>query len=99
MLSKLQGVISTRLQNAIASTIPQIRSTLYSRALVSMPTKNDGNDHEGDNKVNTTKEETDDTEINSGPYINPETGEVNGPRGPEPTRFGDWERGGRVSDF
>ncbi|KAJ2339325.1 hypothetical protein GGF43_006670 [Coemansia sp. RSA 2618] len=31
--------------------------------------------------------------------INPKTGEANGPRGPEPTRFGDWERKGRVSDF
>ncbi|KAJ2309577.1 hypothetical protein IWW52_005653 [Coemansia sp. RSA 2704] len=31
--------------------------------------------------------------------VNPATGEVNGPRGPEPTRFGDWERKGRVSDF
>lgn len=27
------------------------------------------------------------------------TGEWNGPRGPEPTRFGDWERAGRCSDF
>ena len=26
-------------------------------------------------------------------------GEVNDPRGPEPTRFGDWERAGRCSDF
>lgn len=30
---------------------------------------------------------------------NPKTGEVGGPTGPEPTRFGDWERKGRVSDF
>ncbi|KAJ1674920.1 hypothetical protein EV182_002299 [Spiromyces aspiralis] len=30
---------------------------------------------------------------------NPETGEVGGPRGPEPTRYGDWERKGRVVDF
>lgn len=30
---------------------------------------------------------------------NPETGEVGGPSGPEPTRFGDWERKGRVTDF
>lgn len=30
---------------------------------------------------------------------NPLTGEVGGPRGPEPTRYGDWERKGRVSDF
>lgn len=26
-------------------------------------------------------------------------GEVGGPEGPEPTRYGDWERNGRVSDF
>lgn len=32
-------------------------------------------------------------------FVNPVTGEVNGPRGPEPTRFGDWERKGRCSDF
>lgn len=30
---------------------------------------------------------------------NKETGEINGPKGPEPTRYGDWERKGRVSDF
>lgn len=30
---------------------------------------------------------------------NPHTGEINGPKGPEPTRFGDWERKGRCSDF
>ncbi|MFM2041891.1 MAG: hypothetical protein RLY86_467 [Pseudomonadota bacterium] len=26
-------------------------------------------------------------------------GEIGGPRGPEPTRFGDWEIGGRCTDF
>lgn len=30
---------------------------------------------------------------------NPNTGEIGGPKGPEPTRYGDWERKGRVSDF
>ncbi|XP_066934036.1 succinate dehydrogenase assembly factor 4, mitochondrial-like [Clytia hemisphaerica] len=30
---------------------------------------------------------------------NPETGEIGGPLGPEPTRYGDWERKGRCSDF
>lgn len=30
---------------------------------------------------------------------NDQTGEVGGPTGPEPTRYGDWERKGRVSDF
>ncbi|MFN8721886.1 MAG: succinate dehydrogenase assembly factor 4 [Rhodospirillales bacterium] len=26
-------------------------------------------------------------------------GEIGGPKGPEPTRFGDWETNGRCSDF
>lgn len=30
---------------------------------------------------------------------NPETGEVGGPKGPEPTRYGDWEKKGRCIDF
>ncbi|HEX4505969.1 MAG TPA: DUF1674 domain-containing protein [Alphaproteobacteria bacterium] len=25
--------------------------------------------------------------------------EIGGPRGPEPTRYGDWEVGGRCTDF
>ena len=29
----------------------------------------------------------------------PKPKEVGGPAGPEPTRYGDWERKGRVSDF
>lgn len=27
------------------------------------------------------------------------TKEIGGPKGHEPTRYGDWEKGGRVSDF
>jgi len=34
-----------------------------------------------------------------GDHINPITGEIGGPKGPEPTRYGDWERKGRCSDF
>eukprot|EP00039_Didymoeca_costata_P029671 m.25820 g.25820 ORF g.25820 m.25820 type:complete len:82 (-) comp7740_c0_seq1:1221-1466(-) len=34
-----------------------------------------------------------------GEHINPVTKEINGPKGPEPTRYGDWEKGGRCSDF
>ncbi|XP_026328871.1 succinate dehydrogenase assembly factor 4, mitochondrial-like [Hyposmocoma kahamanoa] len=30
---------------------------------------------------------------------NPHTGEVGGPKGPEPTRYGDWERKGICVDF
>ncbi|XP_027359332.1 succinate dehydrogenase assembly factor 4, mitochondrial [Abrus precatorius] len=31
--------------------------------------------------------------------VNKETGEVGGPKGLEPTRYGDWERKGRCYDF
>ncbi|EDV98791.1 succinate dehydrogenase assembly factor 4, mitochondrial [Drosophila grimshawi] len=30
---------------------------------------------------------------------NPHTGEIGGPRGLEPTRYGDWQTKGRVTDF
>jgi hypothetical protein len=33
------------------------------------------------------------------PPAKPKPREVGGPAGPEPTRYGDWERKGRVSDF
>lgn len=34
------------------------------------------------------------------PTPKPESdGETGGPKGPEPTRFGDWEQKGRCSDF
>jgi hypothetical protein len=29
----------------------------------------------------------------------PRVREIGGPKGPEPTRYGDWEVGGRCSDF
>lgn len=29
----------------------------------------------------------------------PDAQEIGGPKGPEPTRFGDWEQKGRCSDF
>ncbi|XXG42377.1 hypothetical protein AAC387_Pa01g2675 [Persea americana] len=38
-------------------------------------------------------------EEGNGIYVNKQTGEIGGPKGPEPTRYGDWERGGRCSDF
>jgi hypothetical protein len=32
------------------------------------------------------------------PEVN-QSREIGGPKGPEPTRFGDWERAGRCIDF
>ncbi|KAM1029673.1 hypothetical protein EV1_041737 [Malus domestica] len=45
------------------------------------------------------EEEEDDDDDNDDGFVNKKTGEIGGPRGPEPTRFGDWERNGRCSDF
>ncbi|MSO69299.1 MAG: DUF1674 domain-containing protein [Alphaproteobacteria bacterium] len=33
------------------------------------------------------------------PAAKPPQTEIGGPKGPEPTRFGDWERAGRCVDF
>jgi hypothetical protein len=33
------------------------------------------------------------------PDVPPPAAEVGGPTGPEPTRFGDWEKNGRCIDF
>lgn len=33
------------------------------------------------------------------PLVTQPPGEIGGPSGPEPTRFGDWEFKGRCSDF
>ncbi|KAF6137916.1 hypothetical protein GIB67_041789 [Kingdonia uniflora] len=32
-------------------------------------------------------------------FVNKTTGEMGGPKGPEPSKCGDWERSGRCSDF
>jgi len=33
------------------------------------------------------------------PEAAPEKREIGGPKGPEPTRYGDWEKNGRCTDF
>ncbi|XVE64375.1 hypothetical protein DITRI_Ditri07aG0096000 [Diplodiscus trichospermus] len=50
-------------------------------------------------KIEKKEEEEKDDGDEDGDYMNKETGEVGGPRGPEPTRYGDWERNGRCYDF
>ncbi|KAJ8899591.1 hypothetical protein K2173_018565 [Erythroxylum novogranatense] len=50
-------------------------------------------------QVETGEKRNEEEEENEEDLVNIETGEVGGPRGPEPTRYGDWERNGRCSDF
>lgn len=58
----------------------------------SVPTTTSNNDND---QLDTTKNKT--TNINEKHDGKPK--EYGGPKGPEPTRYGDWERKGRVSDF
>lgn len=52
------------------------------------------------NKEDNLKQNSDtDSQDNEKKLVSQPEGEVNGPSGPEPTRFGDWERKGRISDF
>lgn len=41
----------------------------------------------------------DDDDLLPEEHVNTETGERGGPKGYEPTRYGDWSKNGRVSDF
>lgn len=52
-------------------------------------------------EIKETEDEKEVDEDDEGPsiHVNKETGEVGGPKGLEPTRYGDWERSGRCSDF
>lgn len=47
----------------------------------------------------TAKEPGDAAKASSQPVAAKKPREIGGPTGPEPTRYGDWERNGRVSDF
>jgi len=52
-------------------------------------------------KIKSDKSEAEDAATNTqGVDGNvPSPRETNGPKGPEPTRYGDWEQNGRCTDF
>nr|XP_023906235.1 succinate dehydrogenase assembly factor 4, mitochondrial [Quercus suber] len=58
-------------------------------------------DLETKNKEEEEEEEDDDDAQyvdENGNFVNKATGEVGGPRGPEPTRYGDWEQKGTAKN-
>ena len=57
-----------------------------------MSTKNDKNTEK-------SSVENRDDKVNKADINTPEPAEKGGPKGPEPTRFGDWESNGRCTDF
>ncbi|MCO5613022.1 hypothetical protein L7F22_067296 [Adiantum nelumboides] len=62
-------------------------------------TKETLSDSQNQDQGKVSEEEEEEEEGEQQEYKNPLTGEIGGPKGPEPTRFGDWEKGGRCSDF
>mmetsp|Transcript_63319 Transcript_63319/g.57051 ORF Transcript_63319/g.57051 Transcript_63319/m.57051 type:complete len:109 (+) Transcript_63319:27-353(+) len=62
-------------------------------------TESDLNTNEDENiSENEQKKSNDEKEKKQ--YKDPkDVKEIGGPKGPEPTRYGDWEKGGRVTDF
>ncbi len=51
------------------------------------------------NKKQKVKNEKNKKIVSSSSNLNKNFTEINGPKGPEPTRYGDWETKGRCSDF
>jgi hypothetical protein len=51
------------------------------------------------NNISSVEGKKNETKDQNKPLQEQPPGEVDGPAGPEPTRFGDWEKKGRVSDF
>lgn len=78
---------------------PRVLSSMYPYSTIKKNPPKSGRtpvgEFDGENN-NQDKEQKDEPKRR---IVNPETGEIGGPQGPEPTRFGDWERKGRVTDF
>jgi hypothetical protein len=63
-------------------------------------TKTPQNDDDKAPSTTSVEPRTTETVVAELPVKDDETGEeIGGPKGPEPTRFGDWEQKGRCSDF
>lgn len=59
-----------------------------------------GHEHGGErDKARTREAENPKNGPASGPEKIRETREIGGPKGPEPTRYGDWEKKGQCIDF
>jgi len=93
-------------RSGLTRTIPFAKITfLNSSHRVVLNSTNTSTDNEKVPASSTNKKEEKHRDAEKEPLpewpdgVNPNTGEKGGPKGPEPTRYGDWERKGRVSDF
>ncbi len=78
--------------NKVSVVVEEIRQE---SAVVAEESEKESPEEHGEEKRDVNRDDGDEEELD----INPETGEVGGPSGPEPTRYGDWEKGGRCYDF
>ncbi len=78
--------------NKVSVVVEEIRQE---SAVVAEESEKESPEEHGEEKRDADRDDGDEEELD----INPETGEVGGPSGPEPTRYGDWEKGGRCYDF
>ena len=57
------------------------------------------NDNKASSTVPAPPSKAPETEARTAAANAGKTREIGGPKGPEPTRYGDWERGGKCVDF
>ncbi|KAK9178830.1 hypothetical protein WN943_028024 [Citrus x changshan-huyou] len=82
--------------NSVSRLIRSSSSTRQENSPVKEPGETVKSNQESEEIVD---DQGDGNEEDTGDFVNKDTGEVGGPRGPEPTRYGDWERNGRCYDF
>ncbi|KAH1080431.1 hypothetical protein J1N35_020192 [Gossypium stocksii] len=84
-------------RSAYNSVTRFVCSSAQETQLIREERSNEGDREAAKENLESVNKEEDEGE--DGDHVNKETGEVGGPKGPEPTRYGDWERNGRCSDF
>ncbi|GKC14344.1 succinate dehydrogenase assembly factor 4, mitochondrial [Tanacetum coccineum] len=106
-MANLRRLMTSPPPPALISTVRSSLSTSITRLISTSPETlpNINNQNEQDpikqtqNHENENEQEEEDDLEGDEPDMNKDTGEIGGPKGPEPTRYGDWERNGRCSDF
>lgn len=93
--TKQLGLLTSELSRLISSTSHKLHETQHHDKQIS----GDGEKIVNEKVIDGDRESDEDEEDGDSLDINKETGEIGGPKGPEPTRFGDWEKNGRCSDF
>ncbi|KAK1366485.1 Succinate dehydrogenase assembly factor 4, mitochondrial [Heracleum sosnowskyi] len=93
--TKQLGLLTSQISRLISSTSHKLHETHHCDKQISGDGEKIGGEKVSDGDRESDADEDDGDSLD----INKETGEIGGPKGPEPTRFGDWEKNGRCSDF